>query len=207
MAPIVFGPIRPSTASAGAGPPQEGGTRFSISWMVLMSLLRLAPPSPTEAEIVRGMETSPSAHRIHLRGQLQHRVEAHLLAFRAEVEQAVDVEAQRAFVGSLLLQGHAHSRQSLLVQRDRALQRAPDAVAVVRAAQPERRIVGHAIRQQRACTFLEHARDQPTAFHRTFEKRTPVPDPAWRQWVAGTLASRETRQGEATEGERSERWA
>src|SRR3546814_8829866 len=125
MAPIVFGPIRPSTASAGAGPPQEGGTRFSISWMVLMSLLRLAPPSPTEAEIVRGMETSPSAHRIHLRGQLQHRVEAHLLVFRAEVEQAVDVEAQRAFVGSLLLQGHTHSRQSLLVQRDRALQRAP----------------------------------------------------------------------------------
>src|SRR3546814_61366 len=94
MAPIVFGPIRPSTASAGAGPPQEGGTRFSISWMVLMSLLRLAPPSPTEAEIVRGMETSPSAHRIHLRGQLQHRVEAHLLVFRAEVEQAVDVRSE-----------------------------------------------------------------------------------------------------------------
>src|SRR3546814_15167592 len=83
MAPIVLGAIRASTASAGAGPPQEGGTRFSISWMVLMSLLRLAPPSPTEAEIVRGMETSPSAHRIHLRGQLQHRVEAHLLVFRA----------------------------------------------------------------------------------------------------------------------------
>src|SRR3546814_11725715 len=69
MALIVFGAIRAATASAGAGPPQEGGTRFSISWMVVMSLLRLAPPSPTEAEIVRGMETSPSAHRIHLRGQ------------------------------------------------------------------------------------------------------------------------------------------
>src|SRR3546814_615619 len=158
MAPIVFGPIRPSTASAGAVPPQEGGTRFSISWMVLMSLLRLAPPSPTEAEIVRGMETSPSAHRIHLRGQLQHRVEAHLLVFRAEVEQAVDVEPQRAFVGSLLLQGHAHSRQSLLVQRDRALQRAPDAVAVVRAQQAARRIVGTSIGPQRPVLYPQQIR-------------------------------------------------
>src|SRR3546814_18123279 len=55
MAQIVFGPIRPSTASAGAGPPQVGGTRFSISWMVLMSLLQLAPPSPPDTERVRGM--------------------------------------------------------------------------------------------------------------------------------------------------------
>src|SRR3546814_2194923 len=101
------------------------------------------------------METSPSAHRIHLRGQLQHRVEAHLLVFRAEVEQAVDVEAQRAFVGSLLLQGHAHSRQSLLVQRDRALQRAPDVVAVVRAEQAERRIVGNAIRSEEHTSELQ----------------------------------------------------
>src|SRR3546814_2307794 len=128
MAPIGFGPSRPSTASAGAGPPQEGGTRFSISWMVLMSLLRLAPPSPTDAEIVRGMETSPSAHRIHLRGQLQHRVEAHLLVFRAEVEQDVDVEAQRAFVGSLLLQVHAHSRSEEQTSDIQSLMRRSNAV-------------------------------------------------------------------------------
>src|SRR3546814_20456840 len=113
MAPIVFGPIRPSTASAGAGPPQAGGTRSSISWIVLMSLLRLAPPSPTEAENVRGMETSPAAPRIPLRGQLPHPVEAHILVSRAVLAPAADVLPQPAFVGSLLMTVPPHSRHPI----------------------------------------------------------------------------------------------
>src|SRR3546814_3119082 len=79
--------------------------------MSIFFLMIRRPPRSTRTDTLFPYTTLfRSTHRIHLRGQLQHRVEAHLLVFRAEAEQAVDVEAQRAFVGSLLLQGHAHSR-------------------------------------------------------------------------------------------------
>src|SRR3546814_1141246 len=78
-----------------------------------------------------------------------------------------------------------------LFRSDRALQRAPDAVAVVRAEQAERRIVGNAIGQQRAATFLEHARDQACAFRTGVEQLLQVRGHRGAQVVDRSVRSEE----------------
>src|SRR5262245_4013811 len=52
MAPIVFGPIRPSTSSAGTGPPLAACTALSSSCTVRTSSAAFLPPTPTAALIV-----------------------------------------------------------------------------------------------------------------------------------------------------------
>src|SRR3546814_3748635 len=80
-----------------------------------------------------------------------------------------------------------------LFRSDRALQRAPDAVAVVRAEQAEPRIVGNARGQQRAATFLEHARDQACAFRTGVEQLLQVRGHRGAQVVDRSVAFRGAR--------------